>query len=84
MRIDPEDSVNIATRFTTVAGLMVGLALLGTAWLLVSAILLVWRFREVPGAITRLFGKGEDAPLRPPEFGANRAPVLPAPSSGAT
>src|SRR2546421_111822 len=46
MKIEAEDSVNAANRFTTIAGLMVGLALLGTAWFFVSAILLVWRFSK--------------------------------------
>jgi hypothetical protein len=84
MKIDPEDSVNISNRFTTVAGLMVGLALLGTAWLLVSAILLVWRVSAVPGAALGLSGKEEDGAPRRPGFGANRAIGLSAPSSGAT
>ena len=84
MKIDAEDSVNAANRFTTIAGLMVGLALLGTAWFFVSAILLVWRFSKVPGAVTGLSGNGENSRPRLQGFGANRAPVLSAPSSGAT
>ena len=54
MKIDPEDSVNAANRFTTIAGLMSGLALLGIAWFFVSAILLVWRLSKVPGAVAGL------------------------------
>jgi hypothetical protein len=84
MQIDPEDSVNTANRFTRVAGLIVGLALLGTAWFLVSAILLVWRFSKVSGTAAGLFGKAEDDPICVPGFGANRAHALSVPSNGAT
>ena len=84
MQIDPEDSVNTANRFTRVAGLMVGLALLGTAWFLLSAILLVWSFSRVSGTAAGLFGKAEDDTMCGPGFGANRAHALSVPSNGAT
>ena len=84
MQIDPEDSVNTANRFTRVAGLMVELALLGTAWFLVSAILLVWRFSKVSGTAAGMFGKAEDDTMCVPGFGANRAHALSVPSNGAT
>jgi hypothetical protein len=84
LKMDPEDLVSISNRFITVAGLMVGLALLGAAWLLVSAILLVWRFREVPGSAVGSYGKREDDPPRHSGFGETRAPVLSLPSNSAT
>jgi hypothetical protein len=84
MEIDPDDSVNIANQLITVAGLTVGLALLGTAWLLISAILLIWRFNKVPESAARLSGNGEDGAPCLQGFGANRTPVFSAGSSGAT
>jgi len=84
MKIDPEDSVNTANRFTTVASLILGLALLGTAWFFVSAILLVWRFAKVPGTVGGLSGNADEGTPRLQGFDSNRAPVLSAPSSGAT